>query len=262
MTALQRHLVVLSIALLCGLAAAWLAARHIDHLADELEADLSEPYEKRPVLVAKTALAAGETLSAEDVAVRSMPKAYVHAHALGRKGWSRIAGRILRHPLERGDPILPAMLREDGRTRLSELVQTGDRALTIPVPGEQALAGLLRPGDRVDLLMTYRQDGQQTTTTLLSDVVILAAGPHLQGSRAGTEQNQWRYSELTVAVTDAEAVRITQALAVGEISVILRSDQDDRPMPRMAIGEDQLLDHRSAREAEHRSVEVIRGGSL
>jgi len=96
----------------------------------------------------------------------------------------------------------------------------------------------------------------------LSDVVILAAGPHLQGSRAGTEQNQWRYSELTVAVTDAEAVRITQALAVGEISVILRSDQDDRPMPRMAIGEDQLLDHRSAREAEHRSVEVIRGGSL
>jgi pilus assembly protein CpaB len=262
MTTTHRHLIVLSIALLCGLAAAWLAARHIDHLAAEVEAELAEPYDKRPVLVAQTALTAGEALSADDVAVRSMPKTYTHAQALGRDGWSRIAGRILQQPLEPGDPILPAMLRQDEHTRLSELVSTGDRALTIPVPGEQAIAGLLRPGDRVDLLLTYRRDGQQTTTTLLSDVVILATGPHLQGAGSGPAPGQLGYSELTVAVAHAEAVRVTQALAVGEISVVLRSDKDDRSMPRIAIGEEQLLDHRAAREGEHRAVEVIRGGAL
>ncbi|WP_240911473.1 Flp pilus assembly protein CpaB [Paludisphaera soli] len=81
--------------------------------------------------------------------------------------------------LDRSAPPAPAA-KED-RSKMASMVTPGMRALTILTPSFSAsLAGLLHPGDRVDVLLTMTPTGagkdiESTTTTLMQNVELLAA---------------------------------------------------------------------------------------
>lgn len=83
------------------------------------------------------------------------------------------------YPLKAGDLVRVSKLSEPGATGKSLQIPMGMRVLTISVDDTGNMAGLLRPGDRVDVMVTYASrdnKGRQNskTTTLLEYVEIFA----------------------------------------------------------------------------------------
>src|SRR5690606_7328429 len=106
------------------------------------------------VVVAKTDLAPGAILSNQTVAVREVPSTFLHADAVRSEHWGDIAGRVLSRSIRGGETVLNAHLAQGLGAGFSAQLPDGTRALTFPVDEEASIAGMLAPGDRIDLLFT------------------------------------------------------------------------------------------------------------
>ncbi len=260
MQPLKRGAFLMLGAVVAGSAGVYFGERHLSQRAAATEAALRSEHATETVVVAKRDLAQGTTLNADQVALRDMPVTYIHQRAVRKADWGRIAGGILSDPVNAGEPLLPSQLRQSANARLAELVEVGDRAITVPVSGSAAIAGLLNPGDRVDLMLTHRQSDHEQTIPLLSDVPLLATGQRT--SPLNQDERARRYTNITLAVSPMQAARITHALAMGSIHVVLRADDDDRPVTAYRIDAPSLIGAAPTPEpdAAPAAVEVIIGG--
>src|SRR5205823_4569768 len=80
----------------------------------------------------------------------------------------------------------------DARRDLSSLVRAPMRAVTIRADATSTFGGLIRPGDRVDVLTTMARgnaEGDRLTLPLLQNVLVLAAGRDT-GGEAAAARNQ------------------------------------------------------------------------
>lgn len=240
MSPIKRGVLLVTGALIAGGAGIWFGDRHLEQRASALEAQLRSEHATRPVIVARDDLSEGSRLTRDSVATRDMPVKFTHVSAFAAPDWSRIAGRTVDRDIAAGRAILPAHIQETDRARLADQVTPGDRAITIPVSGGAEIAGLLGPGDRLDLMLTYRNDGERETVPLLADIPILATGSELGDARK--PRGPARYDDLTLAVSPLEAARITHALAIGDIDVVLRADADNAPVDGFRIDAAALID--------------------
>ena len=70
---------------------------------------------------------------------------------------SPVLGLIVRRAIVAGEPLTPPKLFErDGVTFLSGMLAPGMRAYTIKVKSQTAVAGFIRPGDRVDVIISIK----------------------------------------------------------------------------------------------------------
>lgn len=260
MSPLKRGALLAIGAVAAGGAGVWFGDRHLERRAMELEQALREDHATRRIIVAGRDLAEDERLVEGNVALREVPATYVHDSAVAADGWGRLADARLRTDIAAGKAILESHLRERVETRLAATLSPGDRAITIPVSGGGDIAGLLTPGDRLDLMLTYREAGERQTVPLLDDVPILATGG--QFTRDAEPAPGMGYDDLTVAVSPVEAARITHALAIGEIRVVLRADSDDAPPAAYRIDAQALMaaDGGANDADDHPPVELIIGG--
>ncbi len=261
MQPITRGILLLLGAAAAGVSGTLLADRHLAQRAAAIESSLRADHATRAVLVANQDLPAGARIDGNRVALRNVPITYLHADAITERGWTEYAGARLKTAVGAGEPILPVQLRRDETTRLAELVRAGDRALTLPVSGVSAMAGLLNPADRVDLLLTYRAEGAQRTIPLLADIPIIATGGRFAARRQGDAGGPERtYRDITLAVSPVEAARITQARAMGDIRLVLRGDDDDAALPDFLVDADAITGRE--RETAVDAVELIIGGRL
>src|SRR5262249_46550409 len=122
----------------------------------------------------------GTMVSAEAIREREYPKDLVPAGAITRL--EDAVGRVVFIPLAKEDPLVDSKLAAKGAAGgLAPLIPKGMRAFTIPTPNlESGVAGFVLPGNRVDVLLTVSNPGNNddtgggSTTTLLQNVEILA----------------------------------------------------------------------------------------
>lgn len=189
---------------------------------------------KIAVVMAGAELAAGAHLDRGQLAVQEVPEAYLHAAAVRQGEEAQLAGKVLLHRLERGQPVLWSDVeveRSAAARRLAAAVPKGQRAITLPVELSGSLAGLLRPGDHIDLLGTFaRSQGSDfATVTLLQNIPVLATGD-LRGSGeldgGGGHGGPRSFSSITVQVDLEAAELLVFAQHRGPISVALRAAED------------------------------------
>ncbi len=191
-----------------------------------LEAEVSGGP-KIGVLVASQDVPLGAALEEKLVAVREIPQAYleerhVRADELNKVLKSRVTGG-----LRANEAILWSDLAEfsDKSRVLSGLIKQGMRAVTLN-GGEVDFGGLLRPGDRVDVLLSLG-DGKadSSTRTLLQNLLVLSVGSNI--SRAGDTNGRIRSGGMVTLSTTVEAAQIlAEARKRGQLSLSLRNDDD------------------------------------
>jgi Flp pilus assembly protein CpaB len=115
-----------------------------------------------PVPVAARDLAAGEVLAADDVATAAFAPGTEPSRVV-----TDAVGRVLAAPVSAGEPLTPARLVGPGLVA----ADPGLTALPVRLP-DPGVVGLLRVGDRVDLLATDPEAG--TAEVLAVDVPVLA----------------------------------------------------------------------------------------
>ncbi|MDZ7666370.1 MAG: Flp pilus assembly protein CpaB [Desulfotignum sp.] len=94
-----------------------------------------------------------------------------------------LAGRILVTPLVAGEPVLesrlaPTTLSQGG---IPAVLKPGTRAISVPGNKVLGVAGFIRPGNRVDVLLTlnHPDTNEEFTKTILENMLVLAAGTQM-----------------------------------------------------------------------------------
>jgi pilus assembly protein CpaB len=233
-----RMVVPLVIAVLSGAAAYWFGVAYLEQAERRVSQRYAAQHAVRAVLVAARPLAAGTRLEPTVLARRQVPARYVPRSAYPPDAAADLYGRALSHPLDAGETVTPAVIASADAPSLSAQFLPGKRALTIAVDDTNSHAGLVRPGDLVDLLWVtdagVTAPDALTAQPLLQAVRVLATGKTLRpapsGSVAGADSSVLReFTTLTLLVTPTDAARTALAERTGEVLITLRASDDRLP---------------------------------
>ena len=186
------------------------------------------------IVVARRNIPANEPLEVEWVAARAVPKKFVHANAIYPEEVDLIISRELVYPVRAGDPILWMDFKGGERYRgFSTMIKESERAMTVRVDEMSTIAGLIQPGDHIDMLGTFKRTSDsrdsrnemETTITLLQNVVVLAIG-QITSARSGMRKDRSASGMLTILVTPEEAALLIHAQRVGKLYNVLRNPED------------------------------------
>src|SRR5690625_5183485 len=128
---INRSTLLLGIAAVAGLLAAWAAQRHIQNKVIQLEAQAQVPEVERVVLAHD--VPAGTRLQASDLALRRFPAGLAPSDSLTGDNYHTLEGAVLQASLQAGDLVLPAHVRQSVSGSFSTTLRQGRRAITMPV---------------------------------------------------------------------------------------------------------------------------------
>jgi len=250
-------------ALGAGSAAAYFANDYIDRSVQQRRAEIDSQYTPAKVVVASVDLRPGTFLSGQTVAVREVPRAFLHSDAVLADDWNAVAGRVLSHGVRSGEPVLRSHLAQEAGAGFSSQLDEGMRALTFPVDDEASISGMLAPGDHIDIFFTTNHKNESVTVPLLTNVPVIATGIRtVTNSSYVDERRASEYRTVTVSVLPENAAKITHAQDAGKITITLRQPQDAGPIDVTRVTKTTLLNgDRVAKFVPRPRVEIILGGS-
>lgn len=197
------------------------------------------------VLIAVQDIPLGAALSENMMGYRLIPQAYLEDRFIRYSDVRRIIGVRVSNGLRANQTVMWTDLAtaSDARRDLSSLVSTGMRAITVRADITNSFGGLLRPGDRVDVLGTLSRTGGETdrvTIPLLQNVLVLAAGRDTGGEAQRQTVNGTtgsnapvEISQITLSVSMEEAQLLTYAADRGGaegrhtgLTLVLRNPED------------------------------------
>lgn len=261
-----KNWLLLAAAIGLGALAFYLSNTVISKRMKQIEDELKAARETRPVVVASRDLAPGETINNSTASVREFPKEFLHDSALGPSDFNRIDGEALLVGVRAGEPLLPVYTVTRGGAYFSGSIKEGRRALTIEVDELSSIAGMVKPGDVIDLIMTAKppqgmgrsamsRDSESFTFPLLSGVEVMATGR----AQRGTAGNVESYSTVTLNVSPQEANAIIVAKASAKVTAVLRSPKDEATNPSTAMSVSDVVAE-AARLRRINTTEYIVGG--
>ena len=229
-----RSAIVILLSIICGSAAAIGVYQVVSRRAQQ--AAEVEAINTRTVPVAKTTISRGEMLTAAMIDSVEWPEELVPAGLLSNP--ADAIGRVALTSLVAGEPLFASKLSEPGRGGfVSSLIKQGMRAYTIQASNPStSVAGLVRPGDYVDVLLTLKgnaadESGGGSTITLLQVVEILAIDQILDAE--ADVLAMWAKGDtlksVTLLVTPEQASLLSVGQQNGELSLSLRSGDDTEP---------------------------------
>lgn len=185
------------------------------------------------VVVATRDLEAGAVVDRQSMSVGEIPARHVADRAVRPEEFERVEDRVVSRPMSAGEPLLEDFISGTRVERFSDLLAPGTRALSLEVSALESHAGLLLPGDYIDLFVLMpgvaeRHDRQ--LLGLIERVKVLAAGK--QPLRSAEQPYQplgdqgGGYSLITVGLPRADAERTLRARRAGEVVYLLRPAGD------------------------------------
>jgi pilus assembly protein CpaB len=191
------------------------------------------PTAKAQVLVAAHPLRAGSLLKFDDLQPREMLASAVPAGGRVDTPQDRadLIGSMVRRSLQPQETLLPAdLLRPGDHGFLAAVLRPGMRATTVGVDAVSGTAGLIWPGDHVDVILTEVTDDatlpaarRASAETVLGDVRVIAIDQQLMQGAAGAPTDQTTARTVTLEVTEAQAERVALAARLGHLSLIVRA---------------------------------------
>lgn len=191
------------------------------------------PVPRVVILAAARPLRAGGLLKPEDLAPLQLE---VGTEPAGSRPDTRavraeLFGAMVRRSLLPGEPILADdVLRPGDHGFLAAVLGPDMRAVTIGVDVVSGIAGLIWPGDRVDILLTQTLDAggiparRVAGETVLQDIRVIAIDQSIvQGATGEAAEAGRNVRTVTIEVTPRQAERVAVATRLGRLSLVVRS---------------------------------------
>jgi pilus assembly protein CpaB len=198
-------------------------------------------------LVAAHARPAGTLARDEDFMVKTVPPGQEPDAALPDTADVRagLRGALIRRYIDAAAPVTEAdVLRPRDRGFLAAVLEPGTRAVSVGVDPVSGVAGLIWPGDRVDVILTQELDASLVplakrilSETALSDVRVIAVDQEIvQGAStsAGVAGHLARTVTLQVMPDQAEKLAVAQRL--GHLALAIRAASDSPSVAGGASG--------------------------
>jgi len=151
---------------------------------------------------------------------------------------AELIGKVATRAIAEG-ALIPRDAAENGE-KLAIRVPVGMRAISIDTTAEIAVAGLVRPGDRVDVQVVYpgadaisgaRGSGRSRAQTLLQMVQVLAVGDAVLGAQQTSGKDQLSAPPppartVTLALSPEQVSILSLAKSTGALTLSLRNPVD------------------------------------
>jgi pilus assembly protein CpaB len=229
--------VLLAIGMLCLLGGVVLSVVWLNQVA---RTTTESPPETRPaVLVAKRPIPTGTLLRPEDIGWNEVGPNAVRAGNLvrGQVSQADFIGAIARRDFAADEVLIAADLVTPSERRfLAAVLKPGTRAVSISVDAPQSAAGLILPGDQVDVILTqsFNQAAadparKSVAETVLRNVRVIAVDQALSTSarpatpaRTGFTAESRVPKTVTFELTEWQAERLFVALQLGRLQLSVR----------------------------------------
>lgn len=214
------------------------------------------------LLAMSKAVSAGEPITEEMLIAHSVPESYVESRQVLASEKHRVLGVRTAIDLEANQTLAWTDLASTRRDRasLSTRIPLGLRAMSIEQNAREAFGQLLRPGDRVDVLLGKLRPGpdeRAVTIPLLQNILVLAVGNDLGASYLESEHSRTDFVTLLLSVEQASL--LTHAKRDGELSLTLRNERDlevNESLPE-TDDSDVLVQERRARKQRRLLIERV-----
>lgn len=261
---MQKQRIILISGVLLGIMAIFSIKVYMDNQQKLIMQQAQEELKKRTknsvsVLYAKANIGRGSTIDADSFEAKIIPKEYADPQAV--TSLDRISGMTTIVDITKGEQITLNKLNYTGGISggLAEATPMGKRAVTVSVDNVSALAGMLRPGNYVDVLTMVpvpmmgadgKQVSQLITVPLFQNVLVLAVGRQIENVTARTADRYGQQEEkkessplVTLALNPQETNLIAYVQEQSKIKLVLRSTADAKIEPMKPATLDTLLSY-------------------
>lgn len=259
------RILVLAVALIAGVVAAFLAL----NLTSQPEVVISEPVtETAPmtrVLVAAEDISIGTSIAPDMVKWQEWPENGVSGRFIvdgdTSEAFDSVIQAIARASFYEGEPIIEGKLIRPDSGFLSAILPAGMRAVATSIAAETSAGGFILPNDRVDVIMTRRnEEGSGTgvteyvTETVLNNVRVLAIDQTIE-DKDGEQVVVGQTATLELSAQQAQILTVAQQVSQ-RLTLALRSIADAGE----ADGEGRDAVHLIGRTRQNGAVTVVKGG--
>jgi pilus assembly protein CpaB len=218
-----KSLVLLLIAGVCGLVASIGISQVIDRKGNTGEAPMGELF------VAVTDIDIAAKLDATNVKLDKWPKDRIPEGAITKL--EDLKDKFPRTRLFAGEPILAAKLMDtNSGIDNSAKIPDGYRVVSVKVSIDEVVSGLVKPGDRVDVIV-FLKEGQGVlktmSHTILRDVRVFAVNSETERS-TDTSGEQVSAKTVSLLVKPKQVESVNLAAELGKLRLSLRRPNDTK----------------------------------
>jgi len=234
-----------------------------------------------PVLVSPVYIPQGTRLHPRHFEAKMIPRQYVQpdcvsaSDLLDEKGLELYENLL---PLAAGEHLTASKLCRIGVSGgFSWLIREGYVALSVDLPPERSAAGLIEPGDAVDLLVTFEGSessaAHSVTVMLFQNIKVLGVGDRLMGGRTlkktsdGSKEGdvlkgpESGTAPITLMVKPYEAAVIAHVRQTASLRLALRPVGDLRISEIGAVDDSALLGREGKMMRENASRSTVERSS-
>lgn len=242
----SKTVILMVVAIACGLAASYLTSRVIAERGEERE------VEKVAVLVAKKNISMGTLLKDPDkfFEEKQFTKGEEPKRAL--RSFEDLKG----HRLNKSLTAEQFVTQEDLIDKEKDLpLEKGMRAVALNVNAQSMVGGFVLPMSHVDIVSVIPEaNGETKSRTILQNVLVLAVD---QIASRDNEKTAYVANTVTVQVSPEQAQQLALAQRLGTIQLCLRSFDDDKKVQTQTVSNKDILNPRG--EGSKSEDEVIIG---
>ena len=190
-------------------------------VAPEQVVEKAVTIEGVPIAVANMDMAWGTPITKEMIRTVHYPQESLPGGHFAKA--EDLQGRVILTHLKRNEPILesklaPIDIKNGG---VIAVLDPEKRAMAVKVNEVVALPGFIKPGDRVDVMVTMGGNTGQITKTSLENMLVLAVGTQMERTPGDNKPVPVRI--ITFEVTLEEAEMLAMASNGGQLRLALRS---------------------------------------
>jgi pilus assembly protein CpaB len=201
-------------------------------------------YEMDYVAAAAFDIPVNTVISENMIVLVQVPKDTIAAAAVRDKNY--LIGKTTKYPISSGEQFFYYKVAEIGdnkNDRLSDRIRTGYRAYTLYTDDVLGLAGYLKVGDMVDIIVTIDVPVEEENSTsnetsaavsektkkatyyFLQNIPVIAVGSASQYASGAKEPNS--YTSITLEVPAGDCTMLNYNMSEGYIKIVLRGFGDE-----------------------------------
>jgi pilus assembly protein CpaB len=220
-----RPVAFFAVALLLGLVTSFFVFSWLQNEKNRLMAAPIPLSKDVQVLVSNADLSWGTKLTPEMMQLQEFPSGAIpEGHFTSLEA---IKDRVLLIDVKRSELLLESKLAPLGTTSggVAAVTDIDKRAMSVKVDDVIGVAGFIKPGDRVDVMVTIEPEGgkqaNMMSKMILENVKVLASGTQME--RKGKDEEPKPVQVITVEVDVEEAEKLALASTQGKLRLALRN---------------------------------------
>ena len=217
----KRISLIVAVTLAAG--TGFLTLNYLSSVRHEVASDVQQ---RRDIIVASEDIPARVVITAAMLRHAQRRASEVEPDAIADPG--KAIGTYSLISIPNGSTITTSKVGRPQDVALSVVLKPGMRAISIAVDRVKDVAGLIKPGDRVDVIAVPGRAGGETpvATTILRGALVLALGAQLESSAPAVPADVQNAATVTLGVTPAQAALLATADVNSTLRLALRSPQE------------------------------------